>query len=291
VTAATASVTSVDRGLLAELAGEATWRVHSVFDRVVNLEGRHGLLAVAARGVGNAPRTLVVDTTDFRGHGIGVGCVVDQRDGNLRLGALTVRTGNARVWQGRLPPPIGAIADPRQAIGSTLLAHGRPGGALVAETPPGRGGLAGAMGLAVGAAIDRLVSVASTGRATEIRAAIVRLAGLGIGLTPSGDDVLVGAFVTGRWLGGMAGQVADAGGGLDFSGLTTRLGAAALAAAHAGQGPQPLHELLDAIADGGRGRIARATVALTRLGHTSGTDMAVGVLTALRLHFEQGDLG
>jgi hypothetical protein len=284
---------TVDRGLAGELAGDRTWRVHSMFDRVVNLEGPCGLMAVAARSVENAPRTLVVDTGDFRGHAIRVGGLVPQRDGRLRLGCLTVRTGGARLWHGRLPGRHGEIVDPRPAIRAGLRVHGRPGGAFIDETYSSSGDLITAMSVAVADGIDRLVRAASApagtaGSADRIRAAVGGLAGLGIGLTPSGDDVLVGAFVAGRWLGGRAGRVPDAGGRLDFSGLTTALSAGTLAAAGAGQGPQSLHALLAAIAGGDRSRIIRATAALAALGHTSGTDMTVGVLTALRLHFDQG---
>lgn len=284
MTPVTAAALTVEGRLMNELSGEGTWRVHSVFDRVVNLERSGELMAVAARSVPNAPRTIVIDTARLTGFGIRAGQPVHHRAGRMQVGCLTVDCHAGRRWEPRLPRR-GAIDDSRTIIRDAVVRQGISGGALAGAA--GVGGLAEAMSAKVRDALTTVVR-SSSGSDADIRRALRRLVGVGVGLTPSGDDVLVGAFVTGRWLGGRAGRLAEAATVLNFTPLTTALSASALSAAREGRGPEPLHDLLLAIAGGCEAEIAHATVSLTSIGHTSGTDLAMGVLAALDLYFDQG---
>jgi hypothetical protein len=111
----------------------------------------------------------------------------------------------------------------------------------------------------------------------RLRRGAVTLAGLGVGLTPSGDDLLVGAML-GAWLAHPAPErVCRA--LLEASApRTTALSAAFLRAAARGQCSAPWHALLIVLQTTDRARIARATRRVLSHGATSGADALIGFL-------------
>jgi hypothetical protein len=107
------------------------------------------------------------------------------------------------------------------------------------------------------------------------------LVGLGPGLTPSGDDFLIGALAaldaihqtkTHAALGEAVAAAAPA--------RTSPLSASFLRAAAAGHVGENLHALVAAVVCG---HLDAAAAAAGRIGHTSGWDMLVGVVLALRV--------
>jgi hypothetical protein len=112
--------------------------------------------------------------------------------------------------------------------------------------------------------------------AAEVTA--TRLVGRGGGLTPAGDDVLAGFLVAAHAYGFPAPAIRD----LATSGArTTRLSAALLRYAARGESVPELRTFLRALGDD-RVDLLAATDALLRLGHSSGTSLAVGALVAAR---------
>ncbi|TDQ53817.1 DUF2877 domain-containing protein [Actinorugispora endophytica] len=184
-------------------------------------------------------------------------------------GSRTVRV--SRWWRPRTPRS--AAADP------AVLA--RTAAELRTALRGARGGLDdGALALLRSALDD----ASAAGRAAE------RLVGFGPGLTPSGDDALCGLLLAARHLGNtvrrtpLALAVASR-----APGATTSLSAALLDHAARGDACPQAVGLLDALA--GHAPVAPALDALRAVGHTSGTDLALGVLagaeTCLRHHSEQ----
>jgi hypothetical protein len=110
---------------------------------------------------------------------------------------------------------------------------------------------------------------------------VTGLIGLGPGLTPSGDDFLMGALAVLDALGqtkshtALAQAIADA-----APALTSPLSACFLRAAAAGHVGESLY---DAVALGLTGNLDAAVAAAQRTGHTSGWDMLAGVAATLRL--------
>jgi hypothetical protein len=107
------------------------------------------------------------------------------------------------------------------------------------------------------------------------------LIGLGPGLTPSGDDLIAGALVALRaflradaaeQLGAWALRLAATG--------TGAISRAHLAAAGAGEGPEPLHRVLAAICAAPEVDLERELDAIDRIGHCSGWDALAGVALA-----------
>lgn len=107
------------------------------------------------------------------------------------------------------------------------------------------------------------------------------LIGLGPGLTPSGDDILVGLLASLRALGDPRAEVL----GAAWAGLapdrTTPVAAAFLRHAAAGEFAERLHDLLRAALAGPTAGVEGAARTCARWGATSGVDTLVGVSLGL----------
>ena len=110
--------------------------------------------------------------------------------------------------------------------------------------------------------------------------AIVGLIGLGPGLTPSGDDFLVGVLAVLDALAERKAHAALAGAiAASPCGLTSPLSECLLRAAAAGHVGEKLHCAVSALLSGAPGR---AVAAIRNIGHSSGWDMLAGAAAALR---------
>jgi hypothetical protein len=107
------------------------------------------------------------------------------------------------------------------------------------------------------------------------------LIGLGPGLTPSGDDFLMGALALLDALGqaeihaALAQAVAAA-----APALTSPLSACFLEAAAAGHVGERLHRIVASVL---AGDVDAAVATARRIGHSSGWDMLAGIATTLRV--------
>jgi hypothetical protein len=115
------------------------------------------------------------------------------------------------------------------------------------------------------------------GDVAALRRGAERLAGLGVGLTPSGDDFLAG-FMLRAWLAHSEPEpfchhVVEA-----AAPRTTALSAAFLRAAARGECSAAWHVLLAALAGPGPAPLDEAVGGVLAHGHTSGADMLAGFL-------------
>lgn len=131
------------------------------------------------------------------------------------------------------------------------------------------------------------------GRLSDVPAEMQKLLGLGPGLTPSGDDFVIGMMAV-LWLA----SITDSRNAETFRGLaaktgcwendrTTGIGAFFVKQASLGRFPEKLQNLLTALSYAVEGRILRAIRELLELGATSGRDMATGVIFGAHLVFER----
>jgi hypothetical protein len=141
---------------------------------------------------------------------------------------------------------------------------------------------------AAGEGLRRLVEMLGDGAtdAEAYRHTVARLVGLGPGLTPTGDDVLVALLATARRLaaGGMlasvaADRLAEAVAEIP-AGLTTPVAHRLLTEATAGRFPTPLARLVEALGDAvvGHDALAELVVRLVATGAHSGADWLAGIL-------------
>ena len=119
---------------------------------------------------------------------------------------------------------------------------------------------------------------------------ILRLIGLGPGLTPSGDDFLGGAMIalhminnadSARQLWNVARPISLAHG--------NRITHAHLTAAAAGFGSAQLHDAINALLHARKSELQNAVRALGRIGQTSGWDTLAGAVTTYRARFANHD--
>ena len=159
-------------------------RVHSVFERAVNFLGADGRL-VTLHGPGPlaAPFAIALDER-LPSRELEPGVPVHREGrGQLALGALRLDCSAARV----VDTSIGAGSDPRALAAALVEAPRRPASPTLASVVALEGRRRLAEGLRRGDA-ERFVDGAR------------RLIGLGEGLTPAGDDLLVGSLAVARRL-------------------------------------------------------------------------------------------
>ena len=112
---------------------------------------------------------------------------------------------------------------------------------------------------------------------SQLRAGAARFAGLGSGLTPAGDDFVLGTMLC-AWLAHPnPTEYCDSVAEVSWP-KTTMLSGAFLRSASAGEFGAPWHCLLDALRDESDERVEAATRQVLAFGHSSGADALAGFL-------------
>lgn len=279
---------SVEAPLLERVRGQGVHgRVHSVFERAVNvLEGDGGLFTLAARGLDNAPDTVVVDVDHFDG-GVAAGDAVLAAGGRLWCeSGLCVVFDATRPWDCVLPAYPDATGRLRANLDWCMQRLDEHRGAASERLST-----FDAAALQLLAQRSERLEQALARRNVALAALHARsMLGLGPGLTPSGDDVLVGLFAVlhlpgspcERWLGGGAPVLQGA------RRATTAISLAALQCAAQGRVRESLAELLVQLLDGQGPALEAALDRVLRIGSHSGADMVSGIACGLRLNLIHG---
>jgi len=138
--------------------------------------------------------------------------------------------------------------------------------------------------------LEELLRALRQGNERQAATAAEELAGLGVGQTPAGDDVLMGVLLA-LWVIPLA---ADRSRALSRAIVaaavprTTTRSARWLEAAGRGEATEPWHDLVAALSSGSSEPAATAPVSRIRaMGHTSGAWALTGFATALRALEEQ----
>jgi Protein of unknown function (DUF2877) len=255
--------------------------IHSLFTRACNIERADGrLLGLVAREVGAVPRGFQLATPssfDFRDY-LRVNTSVSCRAGLSRFerSALVIDLRPASSWRSDLGKfPIAsddsAIAAAWRAAWAVLVEHG------------GADELAGQ----ADGAIDSLLHAAQARRPKVAFAAISRLIGFGPGLTPAGDDFLVGFLAALRstagndeplraFRAGVAAFVAS------VAAQTNLISRTYLEAACEGEVSEPLAALAAAIGQADAREALRAAKSALSVGASSGAAASYGFLAGIR---------
>ena len=273
-------------GRLPSLGG----RVRSVHRAAIYLDAGspRAVLVVALDEVGGVPDGILVQgIADLRETGIrpGMAVVPSTRGVSIPSAAAEIDVTNAISWSPTLPPAARLRPTPELertvAVARRLAAaHACPGG--LAPAVPRAGREIDPWQARAAQLIDRQLTALATADVATARDLTVELIGLGVGLTPSGDDYLVGL------LAGLEATDDPARLGLataiaaQSDRRTTAIGAAALRHAAAGAFAERLHDMLIAL---GRGSLDLATAIERTMayGATSGSDTLVGLFGALDL--------
>jgi Protein of unknown function (DUF2877) len=258
--------------------------IHSVFDQACNIRVDDGrLLALLAPCLGNVPhgaRIAAPAGFGFARH-LTVGGPVGCRADVLRMAGLSIDLGTAKPWQAGLAAAAVDVRVPQVARAW------RTAWRMLEQRPRAGDAQLAALSRTVDRRGFRLARATRHLRVGEAARAIATLIGCGPGLTPSGDDLIVG-FLAGLW--STAGDdpakrtfrqalCADVVAGVEATGDISR---AYLTHATGGRFAEPLATLAARIGDGAPvGEIERLTAAALRVGHSSGRDGVLGLLLGL----------
>ncbi len=290
---------SADAELLRALATRPdVGRVHSVFERVVNVDiGDGRLLTLANRDADDAPDTVVVDVATWRAPHLAAGTEVDLAPDAIRLGhRIVVTLASARPWSARLPPYPDDDATVRANLPLArehLERHGSGIGLTRSITAAVPSTLEQALVAAFQRATRELcAALARNAVPPAIDEAIGRLIGLGPGLTPAGDDFLLGLLtalnIPGspradlRYIGAAAVACAAR--------RTNRISLAALHHAANGRVRDRIVHLCRTLMYDSAGTMRAALDGVLRIGASSGTDISLGLLAGFRLHLADAPL-
>jgi hypothetical protein len=265
-------------------------RVHSIHRSAVNIATADGLLTVASPEAGGLPNGILADLgPDWRTIDVQPGMVVHASAAHVLVpgACLEIRLDAARPWSPRLrrrPEAIDAAAAEwrGRAAATRLIAHTRirAGGlsALLTDDTQHDDRL-GTVALARPIFAELIVALGARDRVAAARIG-AGLIGLGPGLTPSGDDALVGIEAALHALDSpTSGFLALALG--DVEDRTTALAATLLHHAARGEFAERLHNLLAALLGSDQDTIPAAIDRAASWGATSGADCLFGVLTGL----------
>ena len=264
-------------------------RVQSVYRSVVNISTADGLLTVASPEGGGLPNGILADLgPDWRAIGVLPGMSVRASDAEIRVpdAKLEIQFDAAPRWSPRFKSRAEGVdvattrwrrrAAATRTIAQARAASGGLGALLRPDLPQDDLGIPEV----AGPIVARLIVALEGGDRSGAADVAARLIGLGPGLTPSGDDVLVGIEAALHALAQpSAGFLALAIG--DVEERTTTLAATLLRHAAAGEFAERLHTLLAALLGSNDEMIPAAIGRAVAWGATSGTDCLLGVLIGL----------
>lgn len=295
LTADRVQVPSISRPIWERIQGRPfVGRVLAVFERACNLVTSDGdVVALVLPEIGDGPLNVVVKASPESLSLLRPGLAAQLVCSGLQVGRLSAPFVGARIWepcpdwvQLRAHRETNAIH--HSLLRDIALRHG-PTESLIQILPwyPNAPHAAPVAALDLqsraGSILFRACEGAEalrTGWAGEMEQARVgagRLAGLGSGLTPAGDDFLAGVMLW-AWLahpepGLFCETLLDAAGP-----RTTTLSAAFLRAAAGGECSAAWHYLLTALSCGAEDELEAAVKGVLAHGHTSGADMLAGFL-------------
>jgi hypothetical protein len=260
-------------------------RLLNIFNQVINLVNEHDqVLSITTPAIGNGPFTLLVGGRGFQEVVSARSSVVLERE-TIRIGDLKVDCSQLEIWDPRpnwIPLTQSQHHTLRQNIRERLSAadvdSNFPGLLASAESAVNDGI---SFADAASQAVEQIRIGFQEGKRASILMGSAALAGLGIGLTPAGDDFLVG-MMHGLWI-----RAADLAQKLCLeiartaSPRTSTLSAAWLEAASDGEATQAWHTFIRTIYDDSAESMEAALDQILRTGQTSGADALTGFLFIL----------
>lgn len=243
-------------------------RILHIFPHACNLIDERGeVVSIVTPQVGDGPFNLVVETGVSFDESVDLQSPISLTPSSLSLGNLTLHTAQARLWNPR--PAWEELHSRRRDIARCLNQFPIPD-----HQPPG-------------SPSSKLPSAIVRADLLAVPALARQLAGLGPGLTPAGDDVLMGAMHA-AWIvhprevaGPLTWKIAAA-----SAVRTTSLSAAWLKAAARGEAGVLWHNLCGALPSGAPAPLQSSIAKLLSVGHTSGADALSGFIGVFSYWFK-----
>jgi hypothetical protein len=264
-------------------------QIVAVFERACVLALQDGqMIALLTRSVGNVAHGVRLNCNPRLDRIIQIGLSTRVTRQEVTIGSVTVGLSGARVWSANLRPGMGRK---RKTLAAALLArqllrernaHRSELLATVLRLPRPASALSGW----IAATLPQLSRATQRLEHQPALLLLSKLVGLGPGLTPAGDDFIIG------WLAGvmlLAGTPAEieflnvvSSGLRCLSGSTTPISRAHLQDATAGEFSELLSDVCFALASGApEAKLAESLSRQLAVGATSGADAAAGLMFAL----------
>ena len=265
-------------------------RILHAFDNACNLLSEDGeVVSLVTPWVGDGPFNIVLDPINFRDHAEDDPAVRIEHE-RIRIGELEIALTSAQVWEPRFEWESFRGRQESLSISTGILEE------VLVDTAPVEG------------FVQLIRPRASSVREIEMqvllfaqepaqillegllrgdeelcRSSAKKLAGLGAGLTPDGDDFMMGCILAlwARWAGKRVEETATWV-SLEAAPRTTPIAAAWLKAASRGECSVRWHDMLQAILKEDEKSMRSAAHAIIDQGHTSGASALTGFTTVLK---------
>jgi hypothetical protein len=263
--------------------------VLATFHRSCYLDFGDRILALVAWELGNGPLNIVLEVAPaYSFQVIPVGELVISTDELITIGTrLRISYARALPWVAAIPPWAAhpQALEANLDLCQNLLVSEAPVGSFAHALPTApmakRNKIEETLHQQASVAMNTLARGLSDGDLSTLAHGTRQLAGLGLGLTPSGDDVLAGVLIAltvspppnaGQLRATMLAATV---------GRNSRISAAYLDAAAKGEASEAWHRLLDVLPSADSAVVSSAARTVMAMGETSGTDMLAGFLLTL----------
>ena len=241
-------------------------RILHVFERACNLiNERREVLSIVTTEIGNGPFNLVFEEDILFSDHLDVQSSIAIHADQLHLDDLTIHTAEAKLWQPR--PDWEMLHASRDHILDQLM---------ILSLPDHQPSIPNTQALRLRSGqASNLSSEIADADISSAKTTTSQLAGLGIGLTPTGDDFIIGAVYAARIIHPpenaslLAQEITNT-----AAPLTTSLSAAWLRSAGKGEAWLLWHQFFDALVTGGEVEFYISKI--LAVGETSGADALLG---------------
>jgi hypothetical protein len=264
-------------------------RVLHLFDEVCNLiSDEDQVLSLVSEQVGDGPLSLVLPQVHFPNH-ITASSMIDCDGERLRIGEIEIDVHTATTWDPRPDWRRLRTNNDRMKAGlphlMATLKHSAPHDSmagLVVDLPAPTSSLATRFRQRLHEPADKLVTGVRSRDVALCTEGAAGLVGLGNGLTPAGDDWIVGSLLGAYvlWKEDLSRPLGDAVAEA-IAGKTTPLSTAMILAASRSECSATWHDLFEALLAGDEGLIRSVAERLMARGHTSGADAMAGFLAVM----------
>lgn len=270
--------------------------VHSIFNRTINIQCLESdeLYTVACHEIDNGPNTLVLGIDRFNGFHVGTNETVIAANQKLVISnKLVISIEKANIWESKLPKyPVNLeiFYQNISLLKRYIDLHGKGGGIKKSTMPQSP------FDVEMSKILEERIlmlqaEIIKKGMPNVVDCAI-RLVGLGPGLTPSGDDFLVGLFTSMNIPNSPlylhrthAEEVIK-----NAKALTNDISYIALKKASYGQVRESIIQLVQSIFTGKEEEVITSLNKVLNIGSSSGTDIALGLYFGLEANIKLGGL-
>lgn len=257
--------------------GALMGEVHSIFQRVINFRDDRGrMYSLLAASLDHGPDSLILDSEELDSLGIHVGDCVSGSIEGLRIGKHVIEVWAAKPYTLNLPDYWTDDATLRSRM---AYAKARIGSIASDRSTP-------FLAMMDSMLEERRLLLKEALRTGDLEVCIRlgrKLLGLGQGLTPSGDDILLGIFCVILMGNSPLEGLKDFPEALleEAGTLTNDLSLWGLKRAAKGQVREKVSDFLRDLAQGKE--ITDSLESILDIGHSSGKDITIGILTGIEL--------